>query len=305
MTPASDLVPDSGAAPVERAGNDGLSGDPPPGRSRHVQLGAGRFHYRMWTTHQLSPVSVVLLHGVAGSVASWSRVGPALAAAGTPAFALDLRGHGGSIRPPPGSYGLAAAVGDVAGFLAALHLDSPVLVGHCWGADIALALATTKTRHDRLSPLYLAGLVLEEPLATLSAHENAAALRTLLQAIRTPADRIATLTRRHWHPADRASVLDGLRSADPDIAASVVHDGAAAGPLLPLLTRLTTPTLLLRADPRYGGMLTDTHWSLINQLLPTHSTAHHLPDTPHDIHRGNYPTFMRHLHHFLHTITTP
>ena len=28
---------------------------------------------------------------------------------------------------------------------------------------------------------------------------------------------------------------------------------------------------------------------------PTHSTAHHLPDSPHDIHRGNYPTFMRHL----------
>jgi pimeloyl-ACP methyl ester carboxylesterase len=299
MTPASDLVPDGTAEPVKHSGGESLGGDPPPGQCHHVQLGAGRFHYRLWTTEQLSPVSVVLLHGVAGSVASWSRVGPALAAAGTPAFALDLRGHGGSIRPPPGSYGLAAAAGDVADFLTALHLQAPVLVGHCWGADIALALATTKTRHDRPSP-NLAGLVLEEPLATLSPQDNAAALRTLQEAIRTPAKHVAALTRRHWHPADRASVLDGLRTADPDITASVVYDGAAAGPLLPLLTRLTTPTLLLRADPRYGGMLTDTHWSLINRLLPTHSTAHHLPDTPHDIHRGNYPTFMRHLQHFLH-----
>lgn len=271
---------------------------PPPGQCRHVQLGAGRFHYRMWTTAQPSSVSVVLLHGVAGSVASWSRVGPALAATGTPAFALDLRGHGGSVRPPPGSYGLAAAAGDVAEFLTALHLQAPVLVGHCWGADIALALATTRTRYGLPRPS-LAGLVLEEPLAVLSPHDNAAALRKLQEAIRTPAEHLAALTRRHWHPADRASVLDGLRTADPDIAASVVHDGDAAGPLLPLLARLTLRTLLLRADPRCGGMLTDTHWTLINRLLPSHSTAHHLPDTPHDIHRGNYPTFMLHLQNFL------
>ena len=267
-----------------------------PGQSRHVELGAGRFHYRAWTTTQPSPISVVLLHGVAGSVASWSRVGPALAAAGTSAFALDLRGHGGSVRPPPGSYTLAAAADDVTDFLTALPLAAPVLVGHCWGANIALALAT---RHDRPSP-DLTGLILEEPLATLSPRDNATTLQQLHAAIRNPADHLATLTRRHWHPADRASVLHGLRTADPDIVTSVVHDGAAAGPLLPPLTQLTVPTLLLRADPRRGGMLTDTHWNLINQLLPAHSTARHLPDTPHDIHRGNYPAFMRHLQHFLH-----
>jgi pimeloyl-ACP methyl ester carboxylesterase len=116
MTPASDLLPDGPGEPVTYAGG-GLSADPPPGQRRSAQLGAGRFHYRAWTTEQPSSVSVVLLHGVAGSVASWSRVGPALAEAGTPAFALDLRGHGDSVRPPPGSYGLAAAAGDVADFL--------------------------------------------------------------------------------------------------------------------------------------------------------------------------------------------
>lgn len=296
MTPASHPIPNSTAAPAEHLGTHD---DQPSGESHHLQLGAGQFHYRTWPTQPTSSISVVLLHGVAGSAASWTRVGPALAATGTPTFALDLRGHGDSIRPAPGSYSLAAAAGDVADFLAALHLDNPVLVGHCWGADIALTLATTQTPHNRL-----AGLVLEEPLATLSVQDNAATLHTLQEAIRTPTEHIAALTRRHWHPADRASVLDGLRTADPDIAASVVHDGAPAGPLLPLLAHLTTPTLLLRADPHCGGLLTDTHWNLINHLLPTHSTAHHLPDTPHDIHRGNYPTFMHHLHHFLHTITT-
>jgi pimeloyl-ACP methyl ester carboxylesterase len=260
MTPVKDLVPDGVAEPVGHSGGESLGGDPSPGRCHQVRLGAGPFHYRVWTTEQPSPVSVVLLHGVAGSVASWSRVGPALAAAGTPAFALDLRGHGGSIRPPPGSYGLAAAAGDVADFLTALHLRAPVLVGHCWGADIALALATAK--------------------------------------------HATTVRPRTWPVSSSRNRWPACSPLTPDIAASVVHDGAAAGPLLPLLARLTIPTLLLRADPRCGGMLTDTHWGLINRLLPTHSTAHHLPDTPHDIHRGNHPTFMRHLQNFLHTITT-
>jgi pimeloyl-ACP methyl ester carboxylesterase len=261
----------------------------------HVRLGAGRFHYRMWTAERPAPVTVVLLHGVAGSVASWSRVGPALATARIPALALDLRGHGGSVRPPAGSYGLTEAAGDVADFLTVLGLPAPVLVGHCWGANLALVAGTTLAH--RLP--HLAGLVLEEPLAALSPRVNARALRQLQAAIRAPATHLALLTRRHWHPADRDSVLDGLRTADPDVVASVVHDGASAGPLLPRLAELAMPTLLLRADPHLGGMLTDSHWSQINELLPTHSAAHHLPGTPHDIHRGNYPAFMRYLTDFL------
>lgn len=280
-----------------------LEPDPVRGQSHHVNLAAGRFHYRMWTTDQTSTVSVVLLHGGAGSMASWSRVGPALAVAGVTAFALDLRGHGSSVRPPPGSYGLATAAGDVCNFITALHLDAPVLIGHCWGAAIALALAAG-TYHDQPPP-NLAGLILEDPPATLSVRENAAFLQDLQAAIRMPTETAAAIIQPHWHPADRESVLDGLRSADPNIAASIVHDGAASGPLLPLLARLTVPTLLLRADPHHGGMLTDTHWALINQLLPTGATAHHLPNTPHDIHRGSYPAFMHHLQTFLHTITKP
>jgi acyl transferase domain-containing protein/pimeloyl-ACP methyl ester carboxylesterase len=296
-------TPEHADKPAVHSDVNRLEPHPGRGQSRHVILAAGRFHYHMWTTDRPSAVNVVLLHGGAGSVASWSRVGSALAAAGVTAFALDLRGHGGSVRPPPGSYGLAAAAGDVCNFITALHLHTPVLIGHCWGAAIALALATG-IYHDRPPP-NLTGLVLEDPPATLSVRENAVFLQDLQAAIRMPAETAAAIIQPHWHPADRESVLDGLRSADPNIAASIVHDGAASGPLLPLLARLTVPTLLLRADPHHGGMLTDTHWALINQLLPTGATAHHLPNTPHDIHRGSHPAFMHHLQAFLHTITKP
>ncbi|MCP2167704.1 hypothetical protein [Goodfellowiella coeruleoviolacea] len=59
------------------------SRDPGPtsGQSRWVDLSAGRFHYRAWGGGRTDGISAVLLHSSAGSSASWSRVGAALAAA--------------------------------------------------------------------------------------------------------------------------------------------------------------------------------------------------------------------------------
>lgn len=47
--------------------------------------------------------TVVLAHGVGASSAEWSRFADALAAKGVGTLALDLRGHAGSRRGPPGS----------------------------------------------------------------------------------------------------------------------------------------------------------------------------------------------------------
>lgn len=270
------------------------------GQSHYVNLAAGRFHYYTWATDQTTAGNAVLLHGNADSSASWCRVAPALATAGVAVFAPDLRGHGASVRPPCGSYSLRATADDVLAFITALHLDAPLLVGHCWGAAVALVLATGA--YGNQAPPALAGLVLEEPLSTFSFRSNQTFFRKFQAALRMPREQVeAVLAVMHpnWHPADRESVLEGLRNADPQIADSVIHDGATSGPLLPLLARLTVPTLLLRSDPRCGGLLNDTHWTLINQLLPANSIARHLPDTPHDIHRDRFTTFMHLLKAFL------
>jgi pimeloyl-ACP methyl ester carboxylesterase len=96
--------------------------------------------------------AVVLLHGLASNARIWDGVAPRLVGAGLRVVALDQRGHGASEQPDSG-YDFAAVRGDLGRALAALGLERPVLVGHSWGAHVALEYAA-----DR--PAAPAGLVL-------------------------------------------------------------------------------------------------------------------------------------------------
>jgi pimeloyl-ACP methyl ester carboxylesterase len=96
--------------------------------------------------------AVLLLHGLASNARIWDGVASRLAGAGLRVVALDLRGHGDSDQPGDG-YDFAGVAGDLPPALAALGLERPLLVGHSWGADVALRLAA-----DR--PGTLAGLAL-------------------------------------------------------------------------------------------------------------------------------------------------
>jgi pimeloyl-ACP methyl ester carboxylesterase len=82
--------------------------------------------------------------------------------------ALDLRGHGASDQPGSG-YDFATVGRDLAAALAGLGLERPVLVGHSWGANVALQFAA-----DR--PGSVAGLVLVDG-ALLGVAEWAGATR--------------------------------------------------------------------------------------------------------------------------------
>src|SRR5215218_5264651 len=95
---------------------------------------------------------LVLLHGLASNARIWDGVAPRLVGAGLRVVALDLRGHGESDQPDDG-YDFASVGRDLSSALAALELERPVLVGHSWGAHVALQYAV-----DR--PGALAGLVL-------------------------------------------------------------------------------------------------------------------------------------------------
>jgi pimeloyl-ACP methyl ester carboxylesterase len=65
-------------------------------------------------------------------------MGP-IAEAGFTTCAIDVRGYGGSDKPPQiEAYDLQSLVGDVAGVIQALSPDAPaVVIGHDWGAPIA------------------------------------------------------------------------------------------------------------------------------------------------------------------------
>ena len=77
----------------------------------------------------------------------WRHQLPALAEAGYHAVAPDLRGYGGSDRPPAvEDYAAPKLVGDVAGLIRALGHESAHVVGHDWGGGLAWGLAGQRAR---------------------------------------------------------------------------------------------------------------------------------------------------------------
>jgi pimeloyl-ACP methyl ester carboxylesterase len=270
------------------------------GESCYVDLSAGRFHYRRWAPDTDAP-GAILLHGNGNTWTTWSRVAPALSAAGVEVFALDLRGNGSSVRPPVGSYGLAEVADDLHDFIDALHIRAPSLIGHCWGAAVALSLATGAFS-DRVPPV-LGNLVLEELPSDMSSTGDQPVVQDFLRMMRSSREYVEKwmdLICRNWHPVDRESLLENACGADVDIYLSTIRDGAGAGPLLPLLARLEIPALVLRGNPQRGGMLNDGDWQLVQRYLPDHSIAYELENSGHEVHRGDYPTFMRLVEKFLH-----
>jgi pimeloyl-ACP methyl ester carboxylesterase len=82
---------------------------------------------------------IVLLHGLSSSARIWDLTAPRL----VPRFrviAADQRSHGQSDRPDDG-YGFDDTTADIAALIAKLGLQRPVVVGHSWGANVALQLA--------------------------------------------------------------------------------------------------------------------------------------------------------------------
>jgi pimeloyl-ACP methyl ester carboxylesterase len=93
----------------------------------------------------------IMVHGFPESWYSWRhQIGP-IAAAGFTACAIDVRGYGGSDKPPEvADYTLEKIVGDLVGLADALQPDAPaILIGHDWGAPIVWNSALT--RPDRFS----------------------------------------------------------------------------------------------------------------------------------------------------------
>ncbi|GFG74149.1 alpha/beta fold hydrolase [Mycobacterium botniense] len=96
------------------------------------------------TTPPTARPLVVLLHGFASFWWSWRHQLRGLS--GARVVAVDLRGYGGSDKPPRGYDGWTLA-GDTAGLIRALGHASAILVGH---ADGGLVCWATSVLHPRL-----------------------------------------------------------------------------------------------------------------------------------------------------------
>lgn len=83
---------------------------------------------------------ILLVHGLASNAKIWKFVAPELAQQFR-VVAVDQRSHGLTEPPPDGDYGFKAMCDDLKQVCAELHFEKPVIVGHSWGASVALEYA--------------------------------------------------------------------------------------------------------------------------------------------------------------------
>jgi pimeloyl-ACP methyl ester carboxylesterase len=163
--------------------------------SSYLLLNDMRVHYLRWGEPGRGQ-PVLLLHGLASNARIWELTAPILAQAGFDLIAPDLRGHGLTDKPE-GDVGFTTYGRDVLALITTLELERPLIVGHSWGAALALDYAarfaigprapagivlvdggiiqmnalpgvTWEEMQQRLTPPRLAGTPLEDFLARIS-----------------------------------------------------------------------------------------------------------------------------------------
>jgi pimeloyl-ACP methyl ester carboxylesterase len=110
-----------------------------------------KLHVRHWPADPAER-PFVLVHGLSSNARLWDGVAERIAAAGHPCYAVDLRSHGESDRPPTG-YDTATAAEDLDALAGALELPPAVVVGQSWGGNVVVRFAA---RHpERVAALGL------------------------------------------------------------------------------------------------------------------------------------------------------
>jgi pimeloyl-ACP methyl ester carboxylesterase len=104
-----------------------------------LQAGPLRLAARVWPG-PAERLPLVLLHGLTASAATWTSIGPLLAARRT-VIAWDARGHGDSEWSPDAAYAGDAHFSDLALALDALGLARCALAGFSMGGGVAILAA--------------------------------------------------------------------------------------------------------------------------------------------------------------------
>jgi len=200
---------------------------------------------------------VVLLHGVQSAAVTTARLARALAADGWNAIALDMPGHGHTIwldgdedRERYGRANVARLVGAAVGALGA----KPVLIGHSWGGDIALAIATSGAALERVVLIDppaiaadVAGALAREDIAELRPGDLDAA-RAIVAAGRWDVD-----------PIDAEAKAQALTAITPMAIEAVYLGEGYWRPSVDARRWAATsggpPLHLIAADPDAGGLI--------------------------------------------------
>jgi N-formylmaleamate deformylase len=242
---------------------------------------------------------LVLAHGFSDDGLCWTPVARALEHE-YDVIMVDARGHGLSQAPEEG-YGNAEQVADLAGAIAALGLQRPIVLGHSMGAATALLLAGTY-------PDLPGAILLEDPPARWMPAASAA-LQPQEQWRAQQRERLTALQQQ-----TRPELIAMQRAATPSWSEDELGPWADAklrfnlnalnrGDLAPsewqaTLRQITCPALLITADPARGAIVTAAAAEALQGLIPQLHVAQ-VDDAGHSIRRDQFDRYMQVVRGFL------
>lgn len=238
--------------------------------------------------------ALLLLHGLYDRWEAWDSVIRAFSGR-YQVIAPDLRGHARSDHPKSGYTPLDYAA-DIIGMLDVLETEQVVPVGHSLGALIGVFLAADNP--DRVRNLVLVDPPFEQNDATREW------LDVLLEAKRRPdAETYETIKELNIFNGDDEEwrrQTDWLRAtADGPFEALIeMIDTGRTAQLYEVLRRVTSPTLLMQADPNSGGALSDAGAELALNHLPE-GFHRKFGNTGHSIHLEQTSEFVQAVEEFL------
>lgn len=235
-------------------------------------------------------IPVVLIHGMAGDAGFWDEVIAALG--GTRRLVVpELRGHGRSGTPSNADYSIEANAADLLGVLGQMGLERYVLVGHSFGASVAIEMASR-------APDRVAGMVVVDGAGDFS-HIPSAALAGFIAGLTSDHEFAATVDGAYdvalagARPETERRVRAAMLAAPRPLVRSVYQSLLSYRPTV-ALDRYRGPVLLVTAPVNSASFALHA----LRPLLPRES----MPGVSHWVMMDEPERFVAILDRFLSTV---
>ena len=254
-----------------------------------ILVDGARFHY--WRTGgALQPL--VMMHGFSDNGMCWVRVAKALEGR-YDIFMPDARGHGLSQRFQEG--GLVDGAADAAGFIQALGLKQPILMGHSMGAETAFEVAA---RYPDLAR----ALVLEDPpwfprqRQTMPSSPNPFEqfLMSLGGRSQAEVEAICRQDNPGWHEEE----IPPWALSKFQLDLNIYKIKRKRGNWRTLLPRVACPALLVTGDPAKGSIVRPATSRSVIRRNPNFQVAQ-ISGAGHCVHRDRFEVAMEAIEAFI------
>ncbi len=266
-------------------------------QDKFVTVNGLRLHYLDWGTPGKTPF--VLLHGGSAYAHWWDFVAPVFAE-NFHVFALDQRGHGESQHVDPSAYATRHYLSDLRGFMQVLGLQKPILMGHSMGGHNSIIYATQYAQD--LTALVLVDTDAAYPEAAVQflhklGEKPAKEFDSLAEAV----SRFQVLPRETFLSAEKMRALATFaftQCGDGKWGAKLDRKTLFREPVdgLPLLSQITCPTLVVRAE--HTPLLSPTKIQRLMNGLPNGRWVE-VKDTYHHVMLDNPSGLVQVVREFL------